>query len=69
MTRVTGLMPFGLETVSEEKKMQDEVTVLRAVGCVENTSLGPIASLVTTTCFTRVVPFTVPIVSAFGGEI
>lgn len=42
--------------------MQDKVTTLRAVGYVENTCLGPITSLVTTACFTRVVPFTAPMV-------
>lgn len=49
--------------------MQDNVTTLRAAGYVENTCLGPITSLVTTACFTRVVPFTAPTVSASGGEV
>lgn len=69
VTRVTGLMQLGLETASKEKKTQDKVSMLRAVGYVENASLGPITSLVTTSCFTRDVPFTVLVVSAFGGEV
>lgn len=68
VTHVTGLLWFGLEAAPKEKKMQDEVSMLRAVGSVENTFLGPIPSLVSTACFAQAVPFTA-MVSAFGGEV